>query len=510
MPYYKHIITTLLMTFTLTLTACGEGYQFPCDIWGGCPDEKSSSPPDTDGDGITDASDNCPSVANPDQQNLDRDQDGDACDSDTTIASVADLQQISVGSYRLIAQITVTGSWASISTFSGSLNGNDHEISGLNRPLFRTIASGASVTNLGINGNILADINLGAIAYSYATGSRDSDRNGGLVRYNSGTISNSYATGYSRGGGLVYENGPSGIISNSHATGYSDSRNSGGLVGINRGQITDSYATGHSGGYSIFQVNSITLRSGGLVGINRGEITNSYATGHSGGGRGGGGNSGYSGGLVGLNYGTIRFSYATGNSHTTRNVDGYSGGLVGRNAGGIITHSYATGNSSVGTRGYTGLILYYDLYSGGLVGYNSGTISNSYATGYSTLIPGSLGISSSSRRIHSGRLVGLNARGGTVTTSSATGYSGGLVDRNAGGIITHSYATGTGSSDCDRTDCVIPFGIAITLSNLRAVTAAQTGWSGSIWDFGDATQLPTITDLPDCPPGTSPDDACRW
>jgi hypothetical protein len=37
--------------------------------------------PDTDGDGIPDASDNCPTVANPDQKDTDGDGIGDACDS---------------------------------------------------------------------------------------------------------------------------------------------------------------------------------------------------------------------------------------------------------------------------------------------------------------------------------------------------------------------------------------------------------------------------------------------
>ena len=39
-------------------------------------------PPDSDGDGVPDGSDNCPSVANADQTNTDGDGEGDACDSD--------------------------------------------------------------------------------------------------------------------------------------------------------------------------------------------------------------------------------------------------------------------------------------------------------------------------------------------------------------------------------------------------------------------------------------------
>ena len=39
-------------------------------------------PPDTDNDGIPDAADNCPTVANPDQADMDHDGIGDACDDD--------------------------------------------------------------------------------------------------------------------------------------------------------------------------------------------------------------------------------------------------------------------------------------------------------------------------------------------------------------------------------------------------------------------------------------------
>jgi hypothetical protein len=57
-------------------------------------------PPDADGDGVTDADDNCPSVANPNQVNHDGDGQGDACDADDdndTVLDVDDLCPFSAG-----------------------------------------------------------------------------------------------------------------------------------------------------------------------------------------------------------------------------------------------------------------------------------------------------------------------------------------------------------------------------------------------------------------------------
>jgi hypothetical protein len=48
--------------------------------------------PETDGDGIPDGSDNCPSVENGDQENFDGDAQGNACDADDDNDGVPDAQ----------------------------------------------------------------------------------------------------------------------------------------------------------------------------------------------------------------------------------------------------------------------------------------------------------------------------------------------------------------------------------------------------------------------------------
>ena len=105
---------------------------------------------------------------------------------------------------------------------------------------------------------------------------------GGLVGQNgwenvSGVIRNSYAAmavsaDANLAGGLAGLNGRSSRIDASFATGVVESTSrSGGLVAFNRGEVTDSYATGRS---------AVTFGStGGLIAINEGAVTRSYATG---------------------------------------------------------------------------------------------------------------------------------------------------------------------------------------------------------------------------------------
>ena len=93
----------------------------------------------------------------------------------------------------------------------------------------------------------------------------------------------------------------------------------GGLVGLSKGSITASYATGDTDGGGGGQFD----HAGGLVGYQEGgSITASYATGDA---HGGEGRSSRVGGLVGRSKGSITASYATGDAH------GGSRRLVGSN-----------------------------------------------------------------------------------------------------------------------------------------------------------------------------------
>ncbi|ABI68388.1 GLUG motif-containing protein [Syntrophomonas wolfei] len=147
-------------------------------------------------------------------------------------------------------------------------------------------------------------------------------------------LENVNVTGSEGVGGLVGEN--SGTITNSYATGAVTGVNYyvGGLVGWNYGEIANSYASGTIAG---------TEDVGGLVGGNDGEITNSYASGTISG-------TEYVGGLVGINIGAITNSYTTGAVTGTGNI---FGGLVGINNQGTVTNSYWDTDTS-GTKSSAG------------------------------------------------------------------------------------------------------------------------------------------------------------
>ena len=136
---------------------------------------------DPDNDGIADLNDNCPSIPNRNQR--DSNGDGDVCDHDTdtdgdgrndaedacpaisdtncqAIHSIANLIMMirddPNGYFRLADDRMMNTSWTSIASFTGTLDGDNYTISNLSAPLFGQIGRAATVTRIGIMGNVLA------------------------------------------------------------------------------------------------------------------------------------------------------------------------------------------------------------------------------------------------------------------------------------------------------------------------------------------------------------------
>ncbi|ABI68386.1 chitobiase/beta-hexosaminidase C-terminal domain-containing protein [Syntrophomonas wolfei] len=122
--------------------------------------------------------------------------------------------------------------------FKGTFNGNGKTISNLT--IKRSSGGGVGLFGFTKNTAQIKNVKLRKIN---VTGGYNV---GGLVGYNYGTITNSYATGdvtgIEKAGGLVGYN--QGNIANSYAAGIVKANDCGGLVGYNLGTINNSYARG--------------------------------------------------------------------------------------------------------------------------------------------------------------------------------------------------------------------------------------------------------------------------
>ena len=367
------------------------------------------------------------------------------------------------------------------------------------------------------SGGGLVGENSGTIANSHSTSvvSGFTDDFGGLVGANSGAITDSYATGnvsgkgcpgecFAKVGGLVGQNESEGKIITSYASGGVSGQgdNFGGLAGVNSGTITDSYATG-SVSSSVSSSNFADV--GGLVGANEidGKIITSYATG------GVSGQGDNFGGLAGVNAGVIAASYATGSVSGSGFAD--VGGLVGANMfEGKITTSYAIGgvsgqgdnfgglagvNSGVIAASYAAGAVSGNGFAdvGGLVGDNqyTGVITAVYAVG-----------AVSGRADRHGGLIGLNR--GVVTVCFSTGEvprgGGGLIERNGDdGDVTNCYWDTETSGQTESAE-----GDAKTTAELQSPTGYAgpyadwnvdldgDGSSDDPWKFGSVTEYPVL------------------
>ena len=340
------------------------------------------------------------------------------------------------------------GSGEGSAAFRSTFEGNGQTIANLF--INRTYASDAYVGLFGaVDGGTLRHVEMVGGSIN-GTATNGNIRVGGLVGYNRGTISASYATG------VVSASGTGAVIAGS-------------LVGYNRGTISASYATG-----AVSASGTGAVIAGSLVGYNRGTISASYATGAV---SASGAGPDMVGGLVGHNGrdATVLASYATGAVSVTTGTFGYAGGLVGSNGrDATVLASYATGAVGV-TTGTFG-------YAGSLMGFSLGTISASYATGAVT--------SSGSGDALLGGLVGYNLGADTAsywdmeTSGQSTGVGG-------AGKTTSELQTPTNYTDLGSNAETAYTFWNLDLDNADSDDDPNTGGDDP-WDFGTTAQYPVL------------------
>ena len=226
------------------------------------------------------------------------------------IATSADLKQfreaVNAGSKDINAKLTANidlegtsdNQWTPIRSFSGTFDGGGFTISGLyinegnseNKGFIGTLAGGAEVSGLTIEGTVIGGGTLGGIvgknngtvkncASNCEKVSGSEDYVGGIVGENNGTVTNCASncktvSGSVHAGGIVGRNGSvsgttRGTVTNcaSNCVAVSGSGDSGGVVGWNnKGTVTNcaSNCGAVSGGKNV----------GGVVGISDGTVTN--------------------------------------------------------------------------------------------------------------------------------------------------------------------------------------------------------------------------------------------
>lgn len=312
-------------------------------------------------------------------------------------------------------------------TFGGELDGNGHDIIGLDNPLIGVIVGGVvenvrlvdvAIDGDGYVGGVAGENYGGTVDNVVATGDVESegDHAGGLIGFAEGNVLNSCFSGTvtSAGGNVGGLLGTShGFVENScsNATVVADGSNIGGLIG-------DGGTSGGGNNYATGIVTGAGDNVGGLIGTNMYELPTSYATGNVVGG------ANFTGGLVGTNNGTVDAVYASG---SVSSVGAHTGGLIGR-SNGQVSSSYALGNVyAEGNR------------VGGLIGHMTRNTQNVFASG---------AVDANGESV--GGLIGENA--GPLQDGYATGdvngnsYTGGLIGRNNGTMSVSEdgaiYATG--------------------------------------------------------------------
>jgi len=241
--------------------------------------------------------------------------------NDCKIANYSERREVHLKSDLDISECIENGSFAGITSFSGTFFGENHVISGLNLStgseslgLFRYVEKGAVVRDLVVNGNLSCE---------------DSKNNvGGIAGINAGTIRNCAFRGTINGvgitGGIVGLNGNSGSVIRCASNGTINSAHKvGGIVGENRGVITDCLnQAGVNSGTEWMEIDtgsSASLSVSSVFGTINEEIED---------GTDFGGIAGYSDGIIA----GCENKAIVGYPHSGKNV----GGIVGRHAGQVI------------------------------------------------------------------------------------------------------------------------------------------------------------------------------
>ena len=183
---------------------------------------------------------------------------GDSADDPILISTQEDLEGLGAGGtgkyYKLENDITLTSDWVPIVSFSGTLDGGDNTISGLNVTgspanfggIVYTLKEGATIKNLNVIGSVT----------SYCV---NTARVGGIVGINEGTVENCTFSGSVTGSKMQ----------------FADNGAIGGIVGLNQsGTITGCINNADVSGQGRDK-----LFVGGITGSNHGTLANCTNTG---------------------------------------------------------------------------------------------------------------------------------------------------------------------------------------------------------------------------------------
>jgi hypothetical protein len=249
--------------------------------------------------------------------------------------------------YKLIKDITLTGTWTSTNTFSGTLDGNGKTITFDTGSSLAIAGTYAGIFNSILSSGVVKDL---TVAGTIPITGNKLTRGGAIVGYLSqGTIQRCAVTG---------------SINADSVPNYSGSGESGGLGGIAgymfNGTIEASYVTGEV--RALYGSDYQWISVGGIVGYidGTGTVKHCYTT------------------------GTVRGGRAVSNTGLV--VEGRAGGIAGSNrGGGIVEYCYALGSIFGGTYLWPGI-------AGGIVGLNNSKVEhcvalNSSVSGGSTNAP---------------------------------------------------------------------------------------------------------------------------